>query len=78
MPSCAASFARCRLAAYSRASSITSDEFAKDRPQVILDHIIVINERHLQAALAEFADYHNRELALSLDRWARVRQGLPT
>ncbi len=51
---------------------------AKDRPQVILDHIIVINERHLQAALAEFADYHNRELALSLDRWARVRQGLPT
>jgi len=45
---------------------------------VILDHIIMINERHLQAALAEFADYHNRELALSLDRWARVRQGLPT
>ncbi len=25
-----------------------------------LDHIIVINERHLQAVLAEFADYYNR------------------
>jgi transposase InsO family protein len=26
-----------------------------------LDHIIVINERHLQAVLAEFADYYNRD-----------------
>ena len=26
-----------------------------------LDHIIVINERHLQAVLAEFADYYNHE-----------------
>jgi putative transposase len=26
-----------------------------------LEHIIVINERHLQAVLAEFADYYNRE-----------------
>jgi len=26
-----------------------------------LDHIVVINERHLQCVLAEFADYYNRE-----------------
>lgn len=26
-----------------------------------LNHVIVINERHLQDVLAEFADYYNRE-----------------
>ncbi len=26
-----------------------------------LDHLMVINERHLQAVLAEFADYYNRD-----------------
>jgi len=26
-----------------------------------LDHVVVINERHLQAVLTEFADYYNRE-----------------
>ena len=45
-----------------------------------LDHLIVIDERHLRAVLAEFADYYNRDrphrsLGLQSPLPGRVRAG---
>ena len=35
----------------------------------LLDHVIVFNERHLQARLAEFVSYYNRERRHACSGW---------